>query len=97
MRTPEPVFPLTPGGVSEAEHQARRTVAYRLAAHENLPNTVRVAAAAALEAIDAGADRDHARAAVAALALTAYDCRAPRTAWRARPPGGAEHDPLTGP
>ncbi|MER7195543.1 hypothetical protein [Streptomyces flaveolus] len=79
------------------ERKARRTVAYQLTAHEALPNAVRVAAAAALEAIDAGRDRDRARAAVAALALTAYDCRAPRAAWRARPPGGAEHDPLTGP
>jgi hypothetical protein len=91
------VFPLTPGGVSEAEQMARRTVAYRLAAHEALPNAVRVAAAAALEAIDAGRDRDRARAAVAALALTAYDCRATRTPWRPRPSGGTEHDPLTGP
>ncbi|WP_225638581.1 hypothetical protein [Streptomyces solaniscabiei] len=91
------VFPLTPGGVSEAEQKTRRTVAYQLAAHEALPTVVRVAAAAALEAIDAGRDRDQARAAVAALALTAYDCRAPRAAWRVRPPGGAEHDPLTGP
>jgi hypothetical protein len=39
------------------------------------------------------AGRGHrARAAVAALALTAYDCGAPRAAWRVRPPGGAEHD-----
>ncbi|MFF9496545.1 hypothetical protein [Streptomyces flaveolus] len=90
------VFPLTSGGVTEAEQMARRTVAYQLAAHEDLPNAVRVAAAVALEAIDAGGDRDRARAAVAALALTAYDCRAPRAAWRARPRGGAEHDPLTG-
>jgi hypothetical protein len=79
------VFPLAPGGVSEAEQKARRTVAYRLAVHEALPNAVRVAAAAALEAIDAGRDRDRARAAVAALALTAYDRRAPRAVWRARP------------
>ncbi|MEV5645984.1 hypothetical protein AB0L67_38730 [Streptomyces flaveolus] len=91
------VFPLTPGGVSEAERKARRTVAYQLAAHENLPTAVRVAAAAALEAIDAGVDRGRARAAVAALALTAYDCRAPRAARRVGPSGGAEHDPLTGP
>ncbi|WP_318218744.1 hypothetical protein [Streptomyces sp. SCL15-6] len=91
------VFPLTPGGVSEAERKARRTVAYQLAAHEALPNAVRVAAAAALEAIDAGRDRDRARAAVTALALTAYDRRAAHTTRRARPPGGAEHDPLTGP
>ncbi|MEV5646458.1 hypothetical protein AB0L67_41445 [Streptomyces flaveolus] len=79
------VFPLTPGGVSEAEQKARRTAAYLLAAHEALPNAVRVAAAAALEAIDAGRDCDQARAAVAALTLTAYDCRAARGTWRDRP------------
>jgi hypothetical protein len=48
------VFPLAPGGVSEAEQKARRTAAYQLAAHEDLPSAMRVAAAAALEAIDAG-------------------------------------------
>jgi hypothetical protein len=36
------VFPLAPGGVSEAEQKARRTVAYQLAAHEDLPNAVRL-------------------------------------------------------
>ncbi|MER7195682.1 hypothetical protein [Streptomyces flaveolus] len=61
----------TPGGVSEAERKARRTAAYRLASHEALPNAVRVAAAAVLEAIAQVLDRDRARAAVAALALTA--------------------------
>ncbi|MEU6106618.1 hypothetical protein [Streptomyces flaveolus] len=42
--------------MSEAEHQARRSMAYQLAAREDLPNAVRVAAAAAQEAIDAGRD-----------------------------------------
>lgn len=72
------VFPLTPGGVSKAEQKARRTIAYRLAAHEALPSTVRVSAAAALEAIDEGLDPKRAQAAVRELALTAYDCRAAR-------------------
>ncbi|MEU6106369.1 hypothetical protein [Streptomyces flaveolus] len=48
------VFPLTPGVVSETEHQARRTVAYRLAVHEDPSDTVRVSVAAALAALDVG-------------------------------------------
>ncbi len=75
------VFPLTPGSVSHAEQMARRTVAYQLASYEALPSAVRVAAATALEAIDAGRDRQGARAAVTTLALAAYDCRTPRQAW----------------
>ncbi|MFF0108680.1 hypothetical protein [Streptomyces hirsutus] len=72
------VFPLTPKGVSEEEQQARRTVAYRLAAHESLPRAVRISAAAALEALDEGPDAAHVRAAVEALTLTVYECRAGR-------------------
>ncbi|WP_432082971.1 hypothetical protein [Streptomyces sp. WAC 04229] len=72
------VFPLTAGGVSEAEQRARRVVAYRLAAHEALPRAVSLSAAAALEAIDHGLDDKRARAAVQALASTVYDCRAGR-------------------
>ncbi|AKZ53400.1 hypothetical protein SAM23877_0351 [Streptomyces ambofaciens ATCC 23877] len=74
------VFPLTPSGVSEAEQMARRIVAYQVAVYHALPDTVRVAAAAAPEAIDVGRHRHSVRAAVTALALTAYDCRAARRA-----------------
>lgn len=50
------VFPLTPDGASDEEQDARRTVAYRLSAYDGLPRSVRVSAAAALEAVDDGAD-----------------------------------------
>jgi hypothetical protein len=72
------VFPLTPDGANEEEQQARRTVAYRLAAYDGLPRVVRVAAAAVLEAIDEGQDTERAQAAVKAPTLTVYDCRAGR-------------------
>lgn len=72
------VFPLIRDGVSEEEARARRTGAYRLAAYDSLPRTVRVSAAAALEAIDEGQDAEQALAAVKALTLTVYDCRAGR-------------------
>ncbi|MGX1114731.1 hypothetical protein RKD37_000094 [Streptomyces ambofaciens] len=77
------VFPLTPGGVSAQEREARRTVGYRLAAYEGLPRDVRVSAAAALEAIDEGQDKERARAAVQELGLAAYDARTQR---RLQPP-----------
>jgi hypothetical protein len=70
------LFPLIPDGVNEEEQQARRTVAYRLAAYDGLPRAVRVSAAAALEAIGEGQDAERARAAVKALTLTVYDWRA---------------------
>ncbi|MFH0519510.1 hypothetical protein ACHBTE_20350 [Streptomyces sp. M41] len=53
------VFPLSgPDAVDAAERMARRKAAYRLTAAEGLPHQVRTAAAAALEAIDEGRDRD---------------------------------------
>lgn len=58
------VFPLTPGGVSDEEHQARRTVAYQLAAYDGLPHAVRLSAASALETLDEGLDAERARAAM---------------------------------
>jgi hypothetical protein len=62
------VFPLTgAGGVTDQERLARRTVAYRIAADDGLPHKVRTAAAAALEAIDLGEDRERAHDAVEAL------------------------------
>ncbi|WP_411102979.1 hypothetical protein [Streptomyces sp. cmx-4-9] len=72
------VFPLVPDGVSEAEREARRTVAYRVSAYEGLPTAVRVSAAAALEAVDHGLDADRAHAAMKALSLTVYEHRAGR-------------------
>lgn len=72
------VFPLTPGGVSDEEQEARRTVAYRLSAYDGLPRSVRVSAAAALEALDDGLDAERARAAVKDLSLAVYDCRGSR-------------------
>ncbi|GGX95582.1 hypothetical protein [Streptomyces fructofermentans] len=68
-------FPLTPGGVSPHERQVRRTVAYRLAAHDGLPLAVRVAAAEALEVIDESRDVQQARSALNALALAIYNRR----------------------
>ncbi|MBG7704843.1 hypothetical protein HCJ76_43980 [Streptomyces sp. MC1] len=52
------VFPMTPGGVSPEERLARRTAAYHLASEDALPRAVRVAAAAALAALDEGGLRD---------------------------------------
>lgn len=72
------VFPFAPQGVSQEERQARRTVAYRLAAYDGLPREVRVAAAEALEAIDEGLDADRARTAVKALTIAVYDIRTGR-------------------
>ncbi|KUN09274.1 hypothetical protein AQI95_05420 [Streptomyces yokosukanensis] len=53
------VFPLSgPGAVDPAERMARRKAAYHFTAAEGLPHRIREAAAAALEAIDDGRDRD---------------------------------------
>ncbi|AYV32576.1 hypothetical protein EES41_38075 (plasmid) [Streptomyces sp. ADI95-16] len=71
-------FPLTPDGVSDEERDARRTVAYRIAAHEGLPLPVRVSAAAALEAIDEGHDTESAHSAMKALSLSVYEHRTAR-------------------
>ncbi|MFD4135000.1 hypothetical protein [Streptomyces goshikiensis] len=71
-------FPLTPDGVSDEERDARRTVAYRIAAHDGLPLPVRVSAAAALEAIDEGHDTEGAHAAMKALSLSVYEHRTAR-------------------
>ncbi|MFF5446292.1 hypothetical protein [Streptomyces sp. NPDC012888] len=69
------VFPATPDGVTEAERDVRRSIAYRLAAHDGLPLPVRVSAAAALEAVDRGVDEEKAQAAVKALSLAVYQQR----------------------
>jgi hypothetical protein len=70
------VFPLTgPGGVSDEERLARRTIAYRIAADDGLPHKVRTAAAAALEAIDDGQDPERALEAVEALSWAVYKLR----------------------
>ncbi|MER5917213.1 hypothetical protein ABT124_44485, partial [Streptomyces sp. NPDC001982] len=70
------VFPLTAGGASIKERRARRTIAYELAAYDDLPVSVRVAAAEALEAIDHGRDKARTRAAVRALNQAVRECRA---------------------
>lgn len=56
----------------------RRPVAYRISASDGLPRSVRVATAAALEALDNGLDAEHARAAVKDLILAVYGCRGSR-------------------
>ncbi|MCX4545943.1 hypothetical protein [Streptomyces sp. NBC_01565] len=71
-------FPLTPDGVSDEERAARRTVAYRSAAYDGLPLPVRLSAAAALEAIDAGGDTESAHVAMKELSLTVYEQRGGR-------------------
>ncbi|MFD6228659.1 hypothetical protein ACFWFZ_17500 [Streptomyces sp. NPDC060232] len=71
-------FPLTAFGVSEEERDARRGVAYRVCAHEGLPQSVRVSAAAALEAVDQGVDAGRAHDAMKALSLAVYDYRTNR-------------------
>ncbi|MDJ0384965.1 hypothetical protein [Streptomyces sp. G-G2] len=68
-------FPLAQGGVSAAECEARRTVAYQLSAYEGLPRQVQVAAAAALEAIDQGKDAETAAEAMSELRVTVYEHR----------------------
>ncbi|WP_051806791.1 hypothetical protein [Streptomyces sp. NRRL F-2664] len=79
-------FPLTAFGVSEEERAARRSVAYRVCAHEGLPQAVRVSAAAALEAVDHGEDAERAHAAMRALSLAVYDHRASGAAQVAERP-----------
>ncbi|WP_316784462.1 hypothetical protein [Streptomyces sasae] len=69
-------FPLTADGVSAAEQQSRRTVAYQCAAFDGLPLSVRLTAAETLEVIDQGQERDQVRAAVSALAEVVRECRA---------------------
>ncbi|MFE9769415.1 hypothetical protein ACFYPC_33670 [Streptomyces sp. NPDC005808] len=72
------VFPLTCDGASVEEQETRRTVAYRLSAYNGLPRSVRVSAAAALEALDEGLDAERARSAVKELSLAVYDSRGRR-------------------
>ncbi|MFG2941452.1 hypothetical protein [Streptomyces sp. NPDC048282] len=69
------VFPLAADGASAAERQSRRSVAYQVAAFDDLPLSVRLAAAETLEVIDQGEDREQARAAVWALAQAVRECR----------------------
>ncbi|MDX2862357.1 hypothetical protein, partial [Streptomyces scabiei] len=64
------VFPRTgPHGVSSEEREARRTIAYRMAALDEVPQRVRVAAADALALLDR-TDREGAEEALARLATT---------------------------
>ncbi|MEU0029603.1 hypothetical protein [Streptomyces sp. NPDC006335] len=71
----EAVFPLAPDGANDEEQDARRTIAYRLSAYDGLPRSVRMSAAAALEAPDDGADTERARADVKELSLAVYESR----------------------
>lgn len=48
------VFPASPDGVTPEERAVRRAHAYKVASDEALPHPLREAAAAALEALDAG-------------------------------------------
>lgn len=62
------VFPRSgPAGVTSEERMARRTIAYRMAALEEVPRRVREAAADALAALDEG-DRTRSEEALAQLA-----------------------------
>ncbi|MGW6790745.1 hypothetical protein [Streptomyces chartreusis] len=70
------VFPLTPEGTSTKEQRARRHVAYQFAAYDDLPLSVRVTAAEALEALDRGQDVHRTRITVATLARAVRECRA---------------------
>ncbi|MFD8724833.1 hypothetical protein ACFV2H_44540 [Streptomyces sp. NPDC059629] len=69
-------FPLAAGGVSAAERESRRTVTYQCAAFDDLPLSVRLAAAETLEAVDRGQDREQVRDTVWALAEVVRACRA---------------------
>ncbi|MFM9709077.1 hypothetical protein [Streptomyces galilaeus] len=64
--------------MSDDEQQARRTVAYQLAAYDGLPHAVRLSAAGALETLDEGLDAERARAAMKALSRTVYEFPAGR-------------------
>ncbi|MGY4967394.1 hypothetical protein [Streptomyces sp. 900105245] len=68
------VFPLIPGSVNTDEQQARREIAYQLAAFDSLPWQVRLLAAEALEVIDGG-DAHAARTAMQALNASVNDFR----------------------
>ncbi|MER6434569.1 hypothetical protein ABT272_44425 [Streptomyces sp900105245] len=68
------VFPLIPGSVNTDEQQARREIAYQLAAFDSLPWQVRLLAAEALEVIDGG-DVYAARTAMQALSAAVNNCR----------------------
>ncbi|MFD3524829.1 hypothetical protein [Streptomyces sp. NPDC058653] len=72
------VFPFTPEVVGEEEREARRILACWIAAYDGLPRAVRLSAAEALEALDAGLDADRARAAVKALTRAVYTSRTSR-------------------
>lgn len=68
-------FPLSPTSISDVEHNVRRTVAYKSAAHDTLPLAVRVAAAHALDVMDQGKDRNAANEAVKVLHDEVRACR----------------------
>ncbi|MFC9282766.1 hypothetical protein [Streptomyces collinus] len=69
------VFPMVAGSVNADEQRARRGIAYRLSAHDSLPQQVRLLAAEALEVIDAGRDADAAGTAMRALGTAIIEYR----------------------
>ncbi|UXY31669.1 hypothetical protein [Streptomyces sp. HUAS TT20] len=66
------VFPMNVGGVTDEERAARRTVAYRLAAEDEVPHPVRQAAANALAALD-DEDLERVRDAMSKLYAAVHD------------------------
>ncbi|MFB8025949.1 MULTISPECIES: hypothetical protein [unclassified Streptomyces] len=67
------VFPRSgPDGVTPEERAARRTDAYKIAAQEEVPHSVREAAADALAALD-DADRKRSAAALTVLSVTVHE------------------------
>jgi hypothetical protein len=62
------VFPSSRDGVTAEERAARRTHAYRIAAQDALPETIRLQAARVLAALDEE-ERDRAREAMQELSL----------------------------
>ncbi|MEU6066801.1 MULTISPECIES: hypothetical protein [Streptomyces] len=66
------VFPMNVGGVTDDERAARRTVAYRLAAEDEVPHPVREAAANALAALD-DEDLERVRDAMSKLYAAVHD------------------------
>ncbi|WP_230992388.1 hypothetical protein [Streptomyces endocoffeicus] len=68
------VSPSSPDGVTPEERAARRTYAYRIAAQDALPETIRLLAARVLAALDKE-EHDHAREAMQELSLAVREQR----------------------
>ncbi|MFE9812733.1 hypothetical protein [Streptomyces sp. NPDC005548] len=68
-------FPLSDAGARDEERQARRSVAYQIAAHESTPFSVQMAAAEALGLIDQGLDRKQAQEVIRVVSEAVRECR----------------------